>query len=609
MKSILKFIRQRSATFVIFLFLFVISVAIAFNANRFGSGFSQSVFWADRSGYYIYLPATFIHGFKAESYPEGIEAKMGYGFIIDKEHNRVFTKYPAGVAILTMPFFLIFHLAALLLGYHADGFSLIYYYMPSVSGPFYLVLGLFFLYRFLRFYTEKWSAVLALSGITLGTNLYYYAFVSPYMSHVYSFALFAAFLFVLKKFINNGYKNHILWALLAVISGFIALTRPTNILIILAVFFLDIKHFKDFTARLKQLFTLKKILLFALIFFLVISPQLIYWKYISGSYFHYSYGNESFTFLLNPRFKEVLFAPLNGMLIYNPFIGLLFIALFWGVIRRRSNILLFFAVILVALYIISAWESFHYGCSYGCRPFAEYLSLMALPFALLINNSGKWIKGLLALAGIYTVYFNLKMIYGVYIFTQCFLGDLWDKPEYLSGHHASYRLWNWREYCNCVEKAGIRPFRNHSYTWTNNFESDFNDCFKTENKNTIEYKEAVSGKSVATTLHGISDGFIHIRGEKICRFIIQSIDVTAYVKAVERDFNAQLVCRIALNDTIFHQQSIFIRKLIAPNTSWQKINHTFRVPFMGYNATYSIYFQSPENKQILIDDLTLTFKY
>jgi len=54
--------------------------------------------WADRAGYYVYLPTTFIYNFSTEKFSENIESKTGEGFVVNKEKNRIETKYTYGVA-------------------------------------------------------------------------------------------------------------------------------------------------------------------------------------------------------------------------------------------------------------------------------------------------------------------------------------------------------------------------------------------------------------------------------------------------------------------------------------------------------------------------------
>ena len=47
----------------------------------------QLQIWADRAGYYIYLPSFFMNHFDAKRCPEKIDEKTGYGFTLDYQKN------------------------------------------------------------------------------------------------------------------------------------------------------------------------------------------------------------------------------------------------------------------------------------------------------------------------------------------------------------------------------------------------------------------------------------------------------------------------------------------------------------------------------------------
>lgn len=611
-KFSIKRILSRRGNIYLFLTLFLIGVVfigIAFRANKFGIFEYRSAFFADKSGYYIYLPAAFIYGFNATNYPEDIDGKLGYGFIVDKKHNILFTKYPMGVAMLTLPFFLIFHLLANILGYAPTGFSELYFYMPSVAGPVYLLLGLFVLHKFLIFFTDRTASVFTLIALTFGTNLYYYAFVSSYMSHVYSFAIFSFFLFALLKYTQTQYKSKKLLIILSLCAALIFLTRPTNLLILTIVPFLNVNTGFNLKSRIIALFKFSNILIFTGVFFLTICPQLLYWKFISGNYFFYSYGEQSFLYLNNPKLLEVLFAPLNGMLLYNPIIAMFFIALFVGLLRRYKNATIVFLIVFSALYIISAWEYFYYGCSFGCRPFIEYLAVLALPFAQFIQKIKKYLRYIIAVLGLYMIYFNLSLIYGVYIYSQCFMGEYWDRPEFLVGKNAKVRLWNWHEYHNYLERSKIFPFKRHSYTWKNNFEPKFSDYFLNENSCIEKVKDPISGEYVTSTENEYSDGFKNVNASKISSYNIRHIDVSAYVKQIEIDSNAHLVCDVKLNDLNMFWSGRKVTELVKKKDEWAHIKTTFELPYIDNGALYNIYFWSPYKKKILIDDMRIVFRY
>ena len=67
-------------------------------------------------------------------------------------------------------------------------FAPVYHRMTDVAAVFYLILGLWFLRRFLlNYFGERTSFFTALFIFT-GTNLFYYTMMDPVMPHVYSFS-------------------------------------------------------------------------------------------------------------------------------------------------------------------------------------------------------------------------------------------------------------------------------------------------------------------------------------------------------------------------------------------------------------------------------------
>jgi len=595
---------------ILIILLFSILTIYSFSKTNSNIGMHHSAYWADAAGYYIYLPATFIHGYYIHNYPDNVDANMGYGFWLDKEKNKMVSKYTVGLAILTMPFFLIFHFLALIFGFTPDGFSDIYYYMPAVTGPFFLVMGAFFLFKFLRFYVEDLPAIISIFVIIFGTNILYFSTVSPFMTHVYSFAVFSFLLYSLKEYILSEYNSFKFLMCISIALALIFLLRPTNLLIALVIPFLDINSFADLKTRLILFFKPHRILIFLLIFILCISPQFVYWKFISGSFFFYTYGNEGFSNFSNPKILEVLFAPLNGMLIYNPVILLFFISIGVAIIKKRLNALLFFLIIVLAIYMISSWECFYYGCGYACRPFIEFLSLCALPFAYLISQLRKKISLLTLCVSLYLIYFNISLIFNVFSATRCFLGEHWDRPQYVHGEENHLLLWNWHEYKNYVDRAKIFPFRNHQYTWKNDFEPDFRDYFLNENKNTLKYDHAPSGQFVTSTNKEFSDGFYFVKGYLLTMYYIGRIDVSANVLRTENDYKSSMVCQINLNDsTVFWASKDMWTYSKTDKSGWKKIHHSFEVPVIHPDAKYSIYFWSPDKHNVLIDDLEVTFHY
>jgi hypothetical protein len=86
---------------------FILGFFIFLSLNRHSKSGIQnyhSEIWADKAGYYIYLPAFFIYNFQVDGLPAEIDKKTGNGFIV--RDGKIITKYTYGVALLQAPFFI-----------------------------------------------------------------------------------------------------------------------------------------------------------------------------------------------------------------------------------------------------------------------------------------------------------------------------------------------------------------------------------------------------------------------------------------------------------------------------------------------------------------------
>lgn len=115
---------------------------------------------SDKAGYYVYLPALFLYQFKAQDFPAKVDSLTGSGFYLNLKNNKVHSKYPVGTAVLISPFFLTAHLFVTLSGGLADGFSMPYQNAINLAAVFYLLLGIYFLNRFLLNYFSQKIAVI-----------------------------------------------------------------------------------------------------------------------------------------------------------------------------------------------------------------------------------------------------------------------------------------------------------------------------------------------------------------------------------------------------------------------------------------------------------------
>ena len=157
----------------IYVLLFLLVLILANVRQRMITNFDCEI-CADKAGYYMFLPAVVHLGFSAENYPEGFDTAHGDGFRIDRENNKIVTKFTYGVAALLFPFYGAGAVIAKVFSLDVSPYSNYYLFFINIGAAFYLVLGLYFLRKWLGYYVDRKSSFLTILVIFFGTNLYYY---------------------------------------------------------------------------------------------------------------------------------------------------------------------------------------------------------------------------------------------------------------------------------------------------------------------------------------------------------------------------------------------------------------------------------------------------
>lgn len=363
------------------------------------SDWKDKYFIWDKACYHTYLPAIFIYQDLSHlAYTPYInklykaDTDSNKFSLYTQPNGNVLNKYTVGLALFELPFFYAAHIYTLVSGsYPVDGFSLPYQYASIISTIFWAVVGLIYLRRLLRIYYSENTTTLVLLCIALGTNLFHYSAYDQGMSHTYSFMLFAALLYYTDAWYSKYVRTDAI--LIGLVLGLVTITRPVNITAVLIPLFWRIASFKDIRNRLALFNSRRMHIVSSIIAFLAIAAlQLTYWKYITGNWLCYSYGNEGFIFT-EPKVIEGLFGYRKGWFVYTPmaFVGIAgFIALY----RTDRKIALPIIVYLcLMIYIVFSWWSWWYGGSFGARALIDYLPLLALPMAALFLklHNRKWI--------------------------------------------------------------------------------------------------------------------------------------------------------------------------------------------------------------------------
>lgn len=390
----------RQTTFIIFITSLFFTIYINYYSNK-----CENVIRADGLGYYSYLPAIFIYNDYQFLFIEDIKQKhpqinFGDGFLNPTNNGNV-NKYYLGLSILFLPFFLIAHILSTLFNQNPDGYSLIYQLFVLIASNFYLFIGCIYTKKLISIYINK-LVIQSIILVTLvfGTNLFFYASYDVTHTHVYSFALIAAFLYYSYKFCTF-YNSSYLY-ILSILLGVITLLRPTNIVIALLIIFFA-KNLKNLlnTILNKKL----ELLISFFVFITCIFLQFVLYYLQTGSFIVWSYGTESFNFH-NPEIFNVLFSYRKGLFVYTPLVLISLIGLIkiFKQNKHQFTVLVFFLVLIT--YIISSWWCWWYGGSLGQRAFVDYYSIVGVLLAFSYNQIFEKfdaIKGIL-LSGLMTIF-------------------------------------------------------------------------------------------------------------------------------------------------------------------------------------------------------------
>lgn len=350
---------------------------------------SYAISW-DIYGYYLHLPATFIHndpGIEDRAWLDSLNTKYQAGRPFYQAHpgqnNRMVNVYPAGLAICNLPFFTLGHISAKLFGYPPDGLSPPYQWAIIFSGLFYGVLGCWLLRKLLlRFFPDKLTAAVLLS-ICFGTNLYYYATYDSSMPHVHLFALDTLLLLATISWHERPRKRMAL--AIGLLLGLITITRPSEIVWMLVPLFWNVTGWKTLKEKVALLWKhVSHVALLVTGMALLGSVQLLYWKYTSGNWFSNNH-TEGFDFF-RPFTIEVLFSYKKGWLLYTPMMTLAIAGLFLLYRENRKLFVPFLFFFIANLWFISSWECWWYAGTFGQRSFVQSYGLMAIPLGYLLQR-------------------------------------------------------------------------------------------------------------------------------------------------------------------------------------------------------------------------------
>ncbi|HRH03818.1 MAG TPA: hypothetical protein PLN13_12820 [Bacteroidia bacterium] len=339
----------------------------------------------DAFGYYMYQPAIFIYqDIKNLEWVPQIDSTYhvsgGKFYQAQKASNGNYVfKYLGGICILQVPFFFIGHTLAKFNNVAQDGFSWPYQYSIMLGAIFWFFIGMLFLRSVLLKYFSDAITATTLLLLFFTSNLPQYISIDGAMSHSWIFSMYCMLLWFTYKWHE---KPSIGFAFaIGLIGGIATISRPTELILL----FIPLLWGCESKIQARQKWEMVQQnyahVVIALTGALVgVLPQLIYWKYVSGS-FVYDVGSK--WYFLNPWFR-VLFGFHSGWLIYTP-ITLLFIIGFWfmNMYPFKKSVLVF---CILNFWIITAWSDWKYGVSYAGRALSQGSAVYSLTLASFISS-------------------------------------------------------------------------------------------------------------------------------------------------------------------------------------------------------------------------------
>lgn len=350
---------------------------------------------SDVISYYSYLPAIFVYNDVSLSFIDKSDEKLSDKFWPKETPTggKVIV-YSSGMALIYLPFFLTAHFLSPYLDYPSDGYSVPYRFALVMGSLIYLLIGLLFLRKFLLKYFSQEITAITILVLVFGTNLFLYTTMKAPMTHTFSFALIAAFLY----FTDRWHENSKLSTTLSIglLAGIISLIRPTNVLVGILFILWQVTSWKKLHERV--LFLLKKwplLIVMIMAAIIIWIPQFLYWKLVAGQYFYYSYPDDQGFFFTNPQILNVLFSWRKGFITYVPIMSFALIG--FGILYKQKKELFWPVTVyfLSTLYVVSSWWDWWYGGGLSMRPLIDSYSILAIGIATFLTwlwKQQKWLK-------------------------------------------------------------------------------------------------------------------------------------------------------------------------------------------------------------------------
>jgi hypothetical protein len=317
--------------------------------------------------------------------------------------GRIISKHPIGLSLMQIPW--------IGLGYglrrswetfasvrftEPPGYSALEVNTVAVGMLVYTVAGLILLALLMREHVGVAGAELVTTATWLGSSLFYYSAVDPFMTHGVGFTLVVASLYQAQALgRENDHKLPAAMLGLALTCGVLFLVRPQQVLLVPLLTPWIWAYLRSAPGAWLRALAAAVVLLTAIF--------LLSWhNYLQQGVLTlnaYALENQHFKFL-NPRLAIFLLGLEQGLLRISPIVIVASIGYAYRFVQDRQQDWLFWALLLhgaVQAYVIASWSPIQ-GQSFGARMWCESTPFVAFGLALLLRISSRPVRSVATVA-------------------------------------------------------------------------------------------------------------------------------------------------------------------------------------------------------------------
>lgn len=449
----------------------------------------------DMFGYYLYLPATFIYNDVGMENNEWLDAlykkyepsSYPYQYAEGIEGRKV-NIYSMGMAVVYAPGFFMAQAACKIFGYTNDGYSKPFELFAVITSFLVFVLNVYLLRKvLLHFFEDKVAAVVLLVTVA-GTNFFYQSGIDSVMVHNYVSALLSAVVLLTIKWHHNYQTKTALQ--LAACLGLAALIRPPAVLFALVPLLwnvYDINTIKEKVALISK-YKQQVILMIMVIFFIGL-PQLIYFKYVSGSWLSFNRGETMDLF--HAHLRQFLFSYKKGWLLYTPVMVFALIGFYFVYKKQKQLLLAALLIVVLQVWMLASWDAWWFHTSYGQRGMVDVYTLLSLPLGYLIQSVIFSSAGLIKVMGI--------MLFSLLVFVSLF--QTWQYMFRILHWERTTQTSYWKVFLKTHKPNGVEKFYEVDRTAADDsaFIASVPTDYKLVSTKEIEFK---SGDAHTTSING-----------------------------------------------------------------------------------------------------------